>query len=612
MLVLINGLPLFAKRLAKDLSEIDPNVKYVFVNTYYSKWDKLKFLFLMPFAKALISVNGVSDRSLSLDWALFWKKRIILQWMGTDCLLAIERFKNNTINRKYIDCSSSFVDSDWQYEEVKSINIDPVKIWFKYIPESTTVKKYDSIRVLTYVAQSRQAFYGMDKICELARTFPEIQFDVLGVENSEFDYPSNLSILGWKTENEVADLMRTSPIFLRLTEHDGFSVSVTEALSYGCEVIWSFEFEFSHFASTFEQAKLKLAEVVAKIEERGLTPNIELSQKVLDKFGKNKVLTNYAAEIHNVLKAPFKSKKRVLVNGLPLFSKRLVDDLHSLDAKNAYYFADTYYSYWQKIRFLFLLPFTDLVISFNGVSDNSGSLNWVLRFKKKLIMQWQGTDVSLAIDRFNSGAIEKKYINHARHFTDATWLKEELEQVIQPIKIVRFKHLEFSENESVYDNVSVLSYMGQGREAFYGYNEMVEAATHFKSMIFHVIGSDGKDLNAPENIIFHGWISQEEVAALMKKTAIFVRITKHDGNSMSVVEALGNGCEVIWSYPNEKTYLATNSDELISTLDNLKIQIEQKGLIPNRSNFEFVTENFKKEIIIGNYIKEINKFIDEN
>jgi glycosyltransferase involved in cell wall biosynthesis len=141
---------------------------------------------------------------------------------------------------------------------------------------------------------------------------------------------------------------------------------------------------------------------------------------------------------------------------------------------------------------------------------------------------------------------------------------------------------------------------------------MVDAATHFKSMIFHVIGSDGKDLDAPENIIFHGWISQEEVVALMKKTAIFVRITKHDGNSMSVVEALGNGCEVIWSYPNEKTYLATNSDELISTLENLKIQIEQKGLIPNRSNFEYVSENFKKEIIIGNYIKEINKFIDEN
>ena len=73
----------------------------------------------------------------------------------------------------------------------------------------------------------------------------------------------------------------------------------------------------------------------------------------------------------------------VLVNGLPLFSKRLVKDLNSLDKNNTYVFADTYYSLWDKIKFFTLLPFSKIVISFNGVSDNSGSLNWVLKFKKK-------------------------------------------------------------------------------------------------------------------------------------------------------------------------------------------------------------------------------------
>jgi hypothetical protein len=302
----------------------------------------------------------------------------------------------------------------------------------------------------------------------------------------------------------------------------------------------------------------------------------------------------------------------VLINGLPLFAKQLAKDLGDTDPNNKFVFLDTYYSKWDKLKFLLLLPFTGLVISFNGVSDNSGSLNWVLRFKKKLIMQWQGTDVSLAVERYNNGTIENKYINHAHHFTDASWLKEEIERVVQSIKIVPFKHLNFSKNNSKYNEISVMTYMGQGREVFYGFEELANAAKHFPSIIFHVVGSDGKGFNSPENIIFHGWISQQEVTDLMKKTPVFIRLTKHDGNSLSVVEALGNGCEVIWSYPSEKTYLAKSTKELIVKLDYVFTEIEKRGLIPNSSNFEYVSKNFKKEIVIENYIKEINYIIDEN
>jgi hypothetical protein len=302
----------------------------------------------------------------------------------------------------------------------------------------------------------------------------------------------------------------------------------------------------------------------------------------------------------------------VLINGLPLFAKQLAKDLGDTDPNNKFVFLDTYYSKWDKLKFLLLLPFAGLVISFNGVSDNSGSLNWVLRFNKKLIMQWQGTDVSLAVERYNTGTIENKYINHAHHFTDASWLKEELGRIVESIKIVPFKHLNFIENNRKYRDISVMTYMGQGREVFYGFEELATAAKHFPSIIFHVVGSDGKDFNAPENVIFHGWISQQEVTDLMKETPVFIRLTKHDGNSLSVVEALGNGCEVIWSYPSERTYLATSSQELIVKLDYVFTEIEKRGLIPNSLNFEYVSENFKKEVVIQNYIKEINYIIDEN
>ena len=298
----------------------------------------------------------------------------------------------------------------------------------------------------------------------------------------------------------------------------------------------------------------------------------------------------------------------VLVNGLPLFSKRLVKDLNSLDKKNTYVFIDTYYSSWQKIRFLFLLPFCKVVISFNGVSDNSGSLNWVLRLKKKMIMQWQGTDVLLAVERFENGTIQKKYIENSTHFTDAPWLKDELKDIVSSVRILNFKHLEFQQNSQPYKEISVLSYMGQGRENFYGFQQFKSAAEKFPTIHFNIIGSNGKGLESLPNITFHGWVSEVEVKKRMIETPIFVRLVDHDGNSISVLEALGNGCEVIWSYPNEKCFLAKTGDELAQSISEISELITSRNNIPNEANYLFVKEKYRKDIVIGNYIKEINEF----
>jgi hypothetical protein len=50
MRVLINGLPLFSERLAKDLKSQDPTSTFLFLDTYNSKWAQLKFILLLPFA----------------------------------------------------------------------------------------------------------------------------------------------------------------------------------------------------------------------------------------------------------------------------------------------------------------------------------------------------------------------------------------------------------------------------------------------------------------------------------------------------------------------------------------------------------------------------------
>lgn len=301
MRVLINGLPLFAKRLADDLNEFDRENKYIFLDTYNSKIAQIKFLLLLPFSQLVISLNGVTDNSGSLNWVLRFKKKLVLQWMGTDSLMAQERFENNTILRKYIDYGHNFIDSSWLEEELHSIKLKTEWVNMKYSAKKFNVpEKYEKISAMTYIAQGRQFFYGIKQCCELAKKHPEIQFKIFGVSECEYPITENITLYGWRPEQEIFDEMEKTPIFLRLTEHEGFPLTLIEAMAHGCEVIWTFPFENATQIKGFDDLCEKFEILVDKIKARDLKPNLEIVNFVKDKFNREKILTAYVEKIKSL------------------------------------------------------------------------------------------------------------------------------------------------------------------------------------------------------------------------------------------------------------------------------------------------------------------------
>ncbi len=303
MIVLVNGIPLFSKRLVDDLKSMDSSNTYIFLDTYNSYWHQLVFLFLLPFSSLVISMNGVTDNSGSLNWVLRFKKKLILQWMGTDSIHALKRFKDGSINRKYIDYAANFVDSIWLKEELESIGLKPKTVRFKYgVSDSHLVERYESMGIVSYIGDKRQEFYGLYKIVELAKLFPTIPFHLYGVKTPEISVPENVICYGWQPAEVFKRALRENPICLRLTDHDGFSVTVIEAITYGSEVIWSLPFEYSHLAKTVEETQVILNQLIPKIKQRGMTPNIENRIALVDYFNKDKVLSNYIHELKEFVK----------------------------------------------------------------------------------------------------------------------------------------------------------------------------------------------------------------------------------------------------------------------------------------------------------------------
>jgi len=296
---------------------------------------------------------------------------------------------------------------------------------------------------------------------------------------------------------------------------------------------------------------------------------------------------------------------KILFTGLPYFGKKLVAELKEFDKENSYYFFDTYYSKIDKVKFLFHLITAHKVVSVNGVSSKSGSLDWVVQLRKKIILQWQGSDVLTAKNNSKGRGLNRKYIDYGISFTDAPWLKDELSALNISADILHFKHVQHSNNLSPFTTNDAVSYLAEGKEKFYGIDHLIKLASDFPSIKFHIIGSKGEGFIVPENLIFYGWISKERVNQLLNEHPIFIRLTEHDGYSLSVMEAIANGNYVLWNQLHECVQYVADMKELVSGFAKLIELVNSSGNARNLRNIEWAKTNLNKEKILTEYITKI-------
>ncbi len=299
---------------------------------------------------------------------------------------------------------------------------------------------------------------------------------------------------------------------------------------------------------------------------------------------------------------------KVLVNGLPFFSTKLVADLNEFDANNHYLFLNTYESLWAKIKFFLFLPFYDKVISMNGVSDKSGSLNWVVKWKKPLLMLWQGTDVLIAMERYQNKTLYTKYINYSTLYAVAPWLVDELNSIKIKADVLSFLWLTpNTEKIEKPQNFACISYLGKGREDFYGWEIIKAAAQELKDVKFYIVGSDGEKLESTKNIEFSGWLNQEEMQKIYAKSSVYIRIPEHDGYAHFIGEALSKGLDVIWKYPHPMGYVASNKEQLIQHINLLKSKFDINNGERNQKNIDWVKVNLERNKVLQNIVNQLKE-----
>lgn len=86
-----------------------------------------------------------------------------------------------------------------------------------------------------------------------------------------------------------------------MAEHEGFPVSVIEAMSFGCEVIMASPYKYSHQAKTNDEVIVAFEKVKDIVSNRNFTPNHDLINMVKRDYNKETILRDYIDKVKSVI-----------------------------------------------------------------------------------------------------------------------------------------------------------------------------------------------------------------------------------------------------------------------------------------------------------------------
>lgn len=284
MRVIVLGLPYFSKKIAHILQKHSPDDRFSFLNTSESWVDKILFLVYIFFSDTIYQIGGASQPGLALKLALFLNKKIIMHWVGSDVLVAIKSYQEHTLNENLIQKSKHLCEVEWIQKELQEARIQAKVCNLAAFPETQKIIPAwpQKFSILCYIGKGREEFYGIHKIISAARSFPQIEFRIVGINQYSNPTPTNMHLLGWVTD--MTPEFTNCCLYLRLVDHDGLAFTVLEALSYGRYVAYSYNLPNTTCVKTIEDLTSCIEKYHTAFTQNQLAPNTKGFEMIQQNF----------------------------------------------------------------------------------------------------------------------------------------------------------------------------------------------------------------------------------------------------------------------------------------------------------------------------------------
>ncbi len=266
-------------------------------------------------------------------------------------------------------------------------------------------------------------------------------------------------------------------------------------------------------------------------------------------------------------------------------------------------FFDTSGSKRELLSYLWHLPRADVVFSECASLRGGGALKAACLFNKPIVQEFMGSDVTTAIADVRHGRVNAKLRRLSTFICNAPWLQDELSNHGIVSTVIPDYVGGVGESALPLPAVfSVLSYVPDNKEDHYGMDMIVEAARALPQIPFRVVGLKQSRWSIPNNMICLGMVDERALEREMQSATVYLRLTRHDGLSQTVVQALGMGRWVIRSQPMEGTFFSCSSAVTIEHLTRLFAQFQAQTLSENSAGHAFVKRMYDRETVVGSLV----------
>ncbi|MBD3168420.1 MAG: hypothetical protein GF307_02980 [candidate division Zixibacteria bacterium] len=237
---------------------------------------------------------------------------------------------------------------------------------------------------------------------------------------------------------------------------------------------------------------------------------------------------------------------------------------------------------------------SDYIHHFGG-TESKTLINTCALLSKKLIIQFTGTDVYniLRKDSKRQQEIRKLYSKVWRLAAVSENLAAELRAVsIENVEVVSFAvKFDMPRELNITPENSALSYIPEGNEDFYGWEQVKELIMQFPDVQFYILANSGIMGFRADNVQFTGWVEKPE--EYISKVKVYLRHTKHDGLPNMVMQSLLHGRQVLYNgkFPYCRDFTKGQFRQCIENWE------------PNIEGQRYIIGNFSRDKIVEGYIK---------
>jgi len=276
--VAVSGLPIFCADVAGYARKYAPQWEVRLLRTN-SRMEILSALAALAGCEVWYSIgNPLGDRWISLG-ARLMRKRQVIHWVGSD-ILALEqhprlRAQLNTPRILHL------AEATWTAAELQRYGLSP-----RIAPlpprhhHGETLPLPRQFTVLLYVPRTRSEFYGRVEFERLMQRLSGEPVRYIIVGGGLINVPDGVDAidLGWR--NDLRGAYEDSTVLVRFTPHDGLSLMVLEALTYGRHVIWTQAFPYVRQVRQYADVEREILELLRAHQRGELRPNASASEQI--------------------------------------------------------------------------------------------------------------------------------------------------------------------------------------------------------------------------------------------------------------------------------------------------------------------------------------------